>query len=174
MARRSTVQREKDLEELSLRYLRGEFQSSIAEDMGVSQPTISNDLKTLQARWLKSSLLNVSTWKAEQLAKVDQLEREYWLAWERSQEDAETEVIEKIGKADKDGKPTADRIKQNKRKEGQSGNPSFLSGVQWCINKRCEILGLDAPKSHEVKTEGSILIATIANQELMDELKADG
>jgi len=33
--------------------------------------------------------------------------------------------------------------------KGQSGNPAFLRGIEWCINKRCDLLGLDAPKKLE-------------------------
>ena len=32
------------------------------------------------------------------------------------------------------------------RKEEQIGDPRFLDGIMKCISKRCEILGLDAPK----------------------------
>jgi hypothetical protein len=32
------------------------------------------------------------------------------------------------------------------RKEGQAGSPAFLAGVLTCIERRCAILGLDAPK----------------------------
>ena len=62
-------------------------------------------------------------------------------------EDAETVTMEKLGALkDGQGQIVGTKVKEVKRREGQSGNPSFLAGVQWCINKRCEILGLDAPK----------------------------
>jgi hypothetical protein len=40
------------------------------------------------------------------------------------------------------------------RKEAREGNPAFLAGVQWCINKRCEIFGFDAPKKNEPTCKG--------------------
>lgn len=131
------------------RYLRGVYQADIAKELDVDQSTISRDLTALHKEWMQTALVDINERKAEELAKVDQLEREYWGAWERSKEDAEVETIEKIGKSNGES-VTPDRIKQNKRREGQSGNPAFLSGIQWCINKRCEILGLDAPKRQEV------------------------
>ena len=79
-------------------------------------------------------LQHVNAFKARELAKVDNLEREYWDAWARSQEEAETRTVTKDSK----GGSTVDRY------EGQVGDSRFLSGVQWCINKRCEILGLNA------------------------------
>ena len=141
-------------------YLRGKYQTDIASEMNVNQATISRDLAELRKEWLDRSINHIDQRKAIELAKIDQLEITYWDAWERSKEDSETETVEKIGKADKDGKPTPDRIKQNKRKEGQTGNPSFLAGVQWCINKRCEILGLDAPKKNELAGPGGGPIET--------------
>jgi hypothetical protein len=37
------------------------------------------------------------------------------------------------------------------RKEGQAGNPAFLAGVLTCIERRCSILGLDAPKRFVIR-----------------------
>ena len=136
MARRSKAQRERDLAQISQRYLRGEPQTRIAETLDVSQQTVSNDLKELQRRWQASALVDLNAAKAQELAKIDNLEREYWEAWERSCEDAGT-VVKKA----KEGgaKEATQTIK------GQAGDPRFLTGVQWCIERRCKLLGLDAP-----------------------------
>ena len=138
-------------------YLRGMYQSVIAEDLGCDQATISRDLTALRREWLDRSVNHIEQKKAEQLAKIDRLEVTYWNAWERSKENAEVETVEQIGVKTKTQKGVngeeysivPERIKKNKRTEGQLGNPAFLQGVQWCINKRCEILGLDAPKKQE-------------------------
>jgi len=130
-------------------YLRGDLQADIAAELKLSQSTVSNDLATLQNEWRQSSLIDINDRKAYELARVDDLEREYWSAWKRSQEDAEIRIVVKKGvDVEKEGK-TKSRItpiKDTKRTEGQSGNPAFLRGIEWCINKRCELLGLDAPK----------------------------
>jgi len=34
--------------------------------------------------------------------------------------------------------------------KGQAGDPRFLTGVQWCIERRCKILGIDAVIAGEV------------------------
>ena len=128
MARRTKIQRERDLKELARRYLQGEYQADIAADLGVSQSTISADLKKLQRRWQASALVDLNAAKAQELAKIDNLEREYWEAWTRSCADAETVV--------KKAKEATQTIK------GQAGDPRFLAGVQWCIERRCKLLGL--------------------------------
>ena len=144
MAKRSTAQIERDRRNIANYYLQGWLQSDIADKLNLSQPTISRDISVLQEQWRESSLVDIDEKKAEELAKIDTLEREYWQAWKRSCEDAETVTQKAI---DADG--IKRREAQNVTK-GQAGDPRFLAGVQWCINKRCEIIGIDAPKRHEL------------------------
>lgn len=138
--------------EVARRYLQGEMQEDIARSFGVTQGQISQDLKVIRAAWLAAAIRDFDAAKAEELAKIDAVEREYWQAWERSKQDKEVATQEaqeplpltpeeiKAGK-----KPKPPRKKVTLRKEGQSGNPAFLQGVLACIDKRCKILGLDAP-----------------------------
>lgn len=147
--KRTKVQRENDLLTVSQRYLSGVTQFEIAQELGVSQQQVSYDIKALQRRWQESALVNVDEAKAKELAKIDRLEREYWNAWERSLEDAEVQTTKQKGvivETVEGQKRHITPVEGSKRVEGQSGNPAFLKGVEWCINKRCEILGLDAPK----------------------------
>jgi hypothetical protein len=113
-------------------YLRGMLQTEIAAELGLSQATISTDLKALQGEWLQSALLDFNEIKARELARIDKLEREYWTAWERSLEDAET-VREESGFGG---------VKDVRITKGQSGNPTFLAGIQWCIEQRLKIFGI--------------------------------
>lgn len=117
-------------------YLRGAYQSQIAEELGIDQSTVSRDLAELRKEWLERSINHIEQKKANELAKLDQLELTYWDAWERSKLNAET-IIER--------KTPLGHISETKT-QGQVGNPAFLAGVMSCINKRCEILGIDAPK----------------------------
>jgi hypothetical protein len=130
--KRTKVQRENDLVKISQLYLAGSTQAEIAAQLGVTQPQISYDLKELRKGWLESSLVNLDEAKAQELAKIDRLEREYWSVWERSQKDKKTETTGEAG--------------TTVRTEEQSGDPRFLEGVRWCIHKRCEIFGIDAPR----------------------------
>jgi transposase-like protein len=118
------------------RYLRGDYQSAIARDLGISQQQVSYDLKAIRAQWLASSVRDFDAAKAQELARVDEVERAAWAGWTRSQKDKEIEFEEEGPKGSRSGN----------RKEGQSGNPAFLQVILSCISKRCEILGLDAPK----------------------------
>lgn len=136
------AQRRQDVAE---RYLRGEYQSAIAQALGVDTATISRDLAAVRAVWLDSAIRDFDAAKAQELAKIDEVERAAWAAWERSTKDKEVAVQE--AGADKKLK------KATLRKEGQSGNPAFLSTILTCIERRCSILGLDAPKRFVIDWE---------------------
>jgi predicted transcriptional regulator len=141
---RTATQRERDKRIISELYLRGELQADIAKVVGISQATVSLDLASLRGEWLASSLMDFNDRRAQELAKVDDLEREYWTAWKRSQQDAEVKTQKMIDR------PEGQSKEAQKRTEGQTGDPRFLVGIQWCVNKRCELLGLDAPKKAEI------------------------
>lgn len=77
-------------------------------------------------------------YKAEQLAKIDAIEKAAWKGWRRSLRPAEKRSAEVIN--DSDG----ERKKSSKTEEGQAGDPAFLAVMHKCIERRCKILGLDA------------------------------
>lgn len=156
MPRRSGLQREKDLAELARRYLQGELQALIAEELNVSQQTISNDLKTLKKRWQDSALIDIDTARQRELAKIDNLEVEYWNAWKRSLGDVETITTEMLGAPKAKSKDDKPRGKVQRRVAGQKGDAAFLKGIQWCIEQRCEILGLKAPNAVENALAGAL------------------
>jgi hypothetical protein len=143
-------------------YLQGEMQSDIAASLSLSQATVSRALKQLQAEWLRSALIDINEAKARELAKIDALEVEYWAAWKRSQEDAESEITKMQGTPPKQGdnNPAPAKLETQKKREGQSGNPAFLRGIEWCINKRCEIIGVNAPIKQEINNKGTIEIVS--------------
>jgi transcriptional regulator with XRE-family HTH domain len=135
--------------EVARRYLQGEMQEELARAFGVSQQQISQDLQAIRRFWLSSAIRDFDAAKAEELAKIYAVEREYWMAWERSKKDKEIATQETDGIDQQTRKP---KIKKaTLRREGQSGNPAYLAGILACIDKRCQILGLDAPKRFVIK-----------------------
>ena len=137
-------------QQVAERYLRGEYQSAIAQSFGVDTATISRDLAAVRALWLASAIRDFDAAKAQELAKIDEVERAAWGAWERSTKDKEVAVQESDGTLDQQTRKP--RLKKATfRKEGQSGNPAFLSTILNCIERRCSILGLDAPKRFVIK-----------------------
>lgn len=138
-------------QEVASMYLRGFRQTEIAEHFGVNQSVISRDLLRIRQEWIKSSVRDFDAMRAQELAKIDTLEQEYWNAWRRSQENAEVRTTKARSlpppKTDAATSAPSSELEVTDRSEGQSGDPRFLAGVQWCIERRCAILGLDEPKS---------------------------
>lgn len=160
--RRSRSQLERDRRRIADLYLRGRLQVDIAQELGISQQTVSLELKALHREWLASALIDVDRAKAKELAKVDRLEQEYWTAWERSCEDAETVTEKGKGASGKD-KPT--EFEKTIQRKGQAGDPRFLQGLQWCIERRCKILGIDAPEKQEHSGSISLVYGGNVNPE---------
>lgn len=128
-------------QQVAERYLRGDYQTTIAQSLGVDTATISRDLKALRELWLTSAIRDFDAAKAQELAKIDEVERAAWSGWTRSQEDKEISFSEVGVKGTRSGS----------RSEGQSGNAAFLTTILTCIERRCAILGLDAPKRFSIK-----------------------
>lgn len=137
-------------------YLQGWIQADIADELGIDQSTVSRDLKALQEEWLQSALVDFDEAKSRELAKIDKLEREYYAGWQRSCEDAETMRKEGRGvtvPVEGEEKKTREEIKTDKvvkTSKGQAGDPRFLAGVMACIDRRCKIMGIDAPEKHDL------------------------
>ena len=163
---RDTAQIARDRKKIGELYLKGTLQADIAAKLSIDQSTVSRDIKALFAEWRKSALVDINEAKARELAKIDALELTYWAAWERSCEDAETETRKTKGVIkryeDGDGQFVAERPAEvDKTSKGQAGDPRFLQGVQWCIERRCKILGVDAPEKRELS--GAVTVNFISN-----------
>ena len=151
--RRSKAELIRDRRVLADLYLQGWTQTAIAAEIGMSQQTVSRDLKALHKQWVEAALMDLNEAKARELAKIDRLEREYWDAWERSCQDSETERVKQ--RKTEDGKEVREGVKVTK---GQAGDASFLRGIQWCIERRCKILGIDAPDKHDLRMSDGPMI----------------
>ena len=136
---RSPLERERDLREMAALYLRGLSHHEIAQRLNVSRQQIGYDLKVLQRRWQESAVADFDARKAAELARVDELERTYWEAWERSCQAREVTTQEKTHGGD--GPADELRLKAGVRKEQRDGNPEFLRGVERCVELRCKITG---------------------------------
>ena len=140
--KRTQFQKEHDYEVITAYYLKGEYQSEIAKLLGVTQQQISLDIKTIQARWRKNTTFNLDEHKSKELAKLDELERIAWDAWEKSTGERTKARQVKSGDA---------VMSASMEKEQRDGNPAFLDTVLKCIDRRVKILGLDAPVKSEAR-----------------------
>jgi hypothetical protein len=155
MSHRRTSQKTAEITErralVSALYLSGRNQMEIAAELGVDQSTISRDLTSIQDLWKSQAVARIDYAKGQELAKIDRLEREYWEAWENSKGKhikTSKKVIQTPGKGEA---IPEERLRQEASSTEVEllGNPQYLAGVQWCIDKRCQILGVNAPKQSQ-------------------------
>jgi len=57
-------------------YLQRMTQTEIARILGVSQPTVSRDIKAIERRWRQQAVDNLDRQKLRELAELDRMERE--------------------------------------------------------------------------------------------------
>lgn len=144
---------------VSALYLARYYQHEIAAKLGIGRPTVRDDLLAIHKEWAKDSIGNRGEWIDRELAAIDRLERIYHRSWLRSLKAAETREARTVTKSDGDTTQ-----QKSKREEDRCGNPQFLEGVRWCINRRIELLGLDAEK--RLKIDGLDGYAKMTDDEL--------
>lgn len=153
-----TKQAQKRLE-IADRYVKGETQGQIGESMGLSFKTVSYHLKKVRDAWEKEAVLDMDKAKGRELAKLNKLELEYWGAWERSKKHKERTLsrskVSKRSKKTEDDDTAKEQTESATSKEQRDGNPAFLQGILNCIDRRCKILGLDAPLRLDLKAEAT-------------------
>lgn len=149
-------------------------------DYSITREQVTYDIEELRKEWKEARLLDVDARIAQELAKIDKLESTYWDAWERSLQpklqksvereapdftELDSEELEKeASEFLPDPRQRAERGRQMPLKkvkvsrEQRDGNPQFLAGVQWCIERRCKLLGLDAPEKSELTIGDAIKV----------------
>jgi predicted transcriptional regulator len=157
--KRTPIERESDLVKIAGLYFQGKTQADIAKELTITQQQVSYDLKSLQTRWVEAGKELIDAAKGRELAKIDNLEREYWQAYKLSQKEFRSvsakrnriavPEVENGKTVTKTGKIT----ELNVKRENRVGDARYLSGVAWCIERRCKLLGLDAPIKTDNKVE---------------------
>jgi phage terminase large subunit len=140
MPRRSEPEREKNLLQIAEWYFHRVPQLEMvarinaSNKVPVTQQTVSKDLKEVHKRWREDSNQLLTERKAIELAKIDYLEQQYLDAWARSTE------YDEIAKRHQ-GREYTVLIPRDDR--NPMGADKYLKGVQWCVEQRIKIMGLD-------------------------------
>jgi len=164
VVRRDRDSREQRLQVIASLYVQGLTLYAIAKRVSVTPAQLTYDMKVLVKRWQETALSDIAHLKLKELVKIDELERVYWEAWERSKAERTTSSTKKKERQqqdpDKDQQPVGFTGKSNRpkkppinvanieamlRKEESFGDPRFLAGIQWCIDTRCQIWGIYGP-----------------------------
>lgn len=128
---------------------------------GLSQEMVSYDLRAVQEQWRNIPQAELNELKTIQLTKIDNLEREYWEAWQDSKKPTKSTSTGKRGNV----------INLSARSTEKNGNPAYLQGVERCIAERAKILGLYAPTKNELSGANGGPIQTGLSQSTIDAIK---
>jgi hypothetical protein len=145
-------------------FLRAVPTGEIARRLGTHRNQIARDLSEARRTFVEEQRAARVERIAQELAKIDNLERTYWEAWERSlteqtrtitgREDVPMDIPAGARLSDEGRDGTAPRstrvvmltkTKAQRRVDQGPGNPAYLAGIQWCIDRRIKLLGLDEP-----------------------------
>jgi hypothetical protein len=162
---KTKAEREKQVADVARLYLARHTMQAIGDQLGVTKAQVFYDLKKCRAQWVKDANSCFDTRKAEELARIDRLENEYWEAWRGSLEEFTSTT-----KHAETAQGGTQKQRATVKTEARNGDPRYLSGVQWCIQKRTEILGLDAPQKNEV----AIADTTNARDKLRNVIRSAG
>ena len=159
---RTPEQRERDLETTARMYCRGSTMQAIADYLEVTRQQIGYDWQVLLTRWRENADASIEDKLAAELEKINQVERTYWDAWERSlkPKDSTRKQSSKRGEES--------MILAETRSEQRDGEPRYLEGVRWCIEQRLKIIGGYAPAKVDLTTriEPALEDVSAANAEL--------
>jgi hypothetical protein len=184
---RDTMQVEKDRALIAELYCKGYTQIQIAEILNsrptnpkgytVSRATIGQELSEIRRIWQESTLLNFNARVAEEMAKIDNLERMYHQAYEKSVEHLnsvqetvsgpEGDVLE----SDDEQKGAYKAVTKKSQSRPMEGNLKCLDGVLKCIETRCKLLGLFTTNI-DIKTGGEKItsnVIVLPNNSLVEE-----
>lgn len=146
---RTKAQRELDLVRTANLYLEGKTQQEIALKIGVTREQINYDIRAIRKVWQSEMAAALDARKAEELARIDKVEAEAWSAWHNSKQ-ATKETI-RVAK----GGPDDTKVVHEAREKSTERDPDFrfMLIVQWCIEARIKLLGLDAMGKPEDTTK---------------------
>lgn len=162
---RTKFQIEKDREQIAKWYLQGWTQAKIAEELGLSRTQITYDLRVIQKQWVKNTTFALDEYKGKELAKIDVVESEAWEAWEKSKEQYKRQYesfkgIKKITDENGIDKIQPQYVDKSIETENQYGNSKYLELVMKCIERRCKMLGIDAPSKFEHTGKDGVQLET--------------
>lgn len=150
MAKTTNIaQREDHIELVGRMRLRGYTQTEIGKALGISQRMVSYNEAIVRKRMKERLQLDHDTLVKEKIAQYEDIRREAWAAYDKSQADAQKEVEEFATHNDEDGGSLLSsevRIKRITTREGRLPSNAYLSTIMATLQAERELLGLDALK----------------------------
>jgi predicted transcriptional regulator len=115
----------------------GRTQLEIADELGVSQPTICADLNEIHAQWRKATEAETAERIAREIAVIEEIRRAAWEGWARSQQDQVRKRVKRTAGPDQDGV----KVEKIKERRTQSGDSKMLQTALKCSEMILRTLG---------------------------------
>ena len=165
--------------EVARLYMQGQPLGIIAEEMGLAEATISQDISAVRKRWLAEATLAMDERKAQELARIDLVEEEAWKGWQRSIAEQKiytkrtryVRVPVKKGRKSAHKKIPAEQISEETIKTC-SGDPRFLEQIERCVTLRLKVFALlkgDTTNQNQVYIDWSGLVGRGVSQNPVEE-----
>jgi len=155
---RTKIERERDRREVIDYYLEGKDYREIARIVSdkrkynISHQTVGVDIKLILNQWKSQREDKIELYITIELAKIDKLECTYWEAWDKSKQDHQqkaAKIVKRASKSEIGG--ILSHEETSVKHQTEFGDPRFLQGIERCIQKRIDLLGLEAAKTLNIK-----------------------
>lgn len=124
----------------------GEMASRLGMDPGIdSVRLMRRDIKAIEEQWKQMASSEPDLWRGRELARLDEIEREAWLGFDRSQADA-VSTRRKQASRSQPNLPGFSFDEDDTTRKARDGSYQFLKIILECIKARREMLGLDAAR----------------------------
>ena len=137
---RNPSEKEAQRIEIARMYRAGKSQNEIAAALGISQPTVSRDLRVMLKRWQKRADGIIETAQGELLEKILYLYGEALAGWEKSQKTAITAKGVVVGDL--------------------PGDAAFLGQAMAALKQQMKLLGV-GDRNLPIKPETMLLLAAM-------------
>ena len=133
------------------------------ETRPVSFTTVYNNIKKAIREWDKENKEIITEYKLRELARIDHLEAEAWAAFERSClpirtiQKKQTPVEQPQGRKKKNT-PALTLNEEILTIRESPGDKKFLDTVQWCIDKRLEVMATMQTATAEADRPGNTTV----------------
>ena len=134
--------------------------------------TVHKDVNRLLEEWRNTRIENFDHSVQLELARIDELIKEAWQAWDKSKEDYVQKSSKQKGLPNVKGEDDEDNkssevltilMEQSAREINQTGDPRYLDLIHKLLIERRKLLGLYSPEKREITGDlsfASLLMST--------------
>jgi hypothetical protein len=125
-----------------------EFVKEAGDDYKLTPQQIWYDCKQILIEWKKTRLKEIDDYIDIELKKLDRIENELWVAWDKSKTGKFRKKL-KGGEIDASGNLSGGKLKEQVFEE-TSGNSKYLDLILDVMERRAKLLGYNAPLRLEI------------------------